>query len=100
LERLRFAGDSYLWKCFAMVCELHVVRGLIGSFRVHQGQISERKDEYRQELRSFSRPASASERVQCLVDRVLWAGPERLKSWANCSTLIQYDQRRQIWARN
>lgn len=100
LEKLRYAGDSYLWKCFASVCELYVVRGLIGSFRVHQGQISERKDEYRRELASFSRPAAAWERVQGVVDRALWAGPERLKSRANRSTLIQYDYTRQAWARN
>ena len=99
LENLRLAGDGYLWKCFASMCDLYIVRGLIGSFRVHRGQISERMDDYRQELRSFSRSASAWERVQCLVDRVLWAGPERLKSWINRSTLILYDHTRQTWVR-
>ena len=99
LENLRYAGDSYLWKCFASICDLHVVRGLIGSFRVHRGQISERIGDYRKELGSFSRPPSAGERAQGLVDRVLWAGPERLKSWANRSTLIRYDHTRQGWVR-
>jgi len=97
LQKLRYAGDSYLWKCFAALCELHVVRGLIGSFRIHQGQISERMDEYRRELKSFCRPASALERVQCLVDRALWAAPERVKAKANRSTLILYDHARQAW---
>jgi glycosyltransferase involved in cell wall biosynthesis len=99
LERLRLAGDSYLWRCFATLSDLHIVRGLIGSFRVHRGQISERMGDYRQELRSFSRAPSVRERVQCAIDRVLWAGPERLKAWANRDTLIRYDHPRQSWAR-
>ena len=99
LEKLRFAGDCYLWKCFASKCELHVVRGLIGSFRVHRGQISEREHEYRQELRSFSRTVAAWERARCVIDRVTWAAPERIKLLANRSTLISYDHRRQMWSR-
>ena len=97
LEKLRYAGDAYLWKCFASVSELHVVRGLIGSFRVHRGQISERMQEYRQELGTFSRPMSPVERLRCLMDRAMWAAPERIKSLANRSTLILYDHLRQVW---
>jgi glycosyltransferase involved in cell wall biosynthesis len=97
LEKLRFAGDSYLWKCFAATCEVYVVRGLIGSFRIHQGQISERMEEYRRELGTFCRPASALERVQCIMDRVLWAAPERVKATANRSTMILCDHARQAW---
>lgn len=97
LEKLRFAGDSYLWRCFASVCELYVVRGMLGSFRVHHGQISERRDEYRRELSSFSRPVSAWERAQCVLDRALWAAPERVKALANRSTMIRYDHVGQAW---
>jgi glycosyltransferase involved in cell wall biosynthesis len=97
LEKLRFAGDSYLWKCFASVSELYVVRGLIGSFRVHHGQISERMDEYRRELASFSRRCSPWERVQGFADRLLWAAPERIKARVNRSTMIGYDHARQAW---
>lgn len=97
VERLRFAGDSYLWKCFASMRELYIVQGLIGSFRVHQGQISESMDEYRRELRSFSRPPNAPERLQGLADRAMWAAPERVKALANRSTLVSYDHARQAW---
>jgi glycosyltransferase involved in cell wall biosynthesis len=100
LEKLRLAGDSYLWRCFASSSDLHVVRGLIGSFRVHRGQISERMGEYRQELLSFSRAPSAWARVQCAVDRAHWPGPERLKVLANRATLIRYDHAQQAWVRN
>jgi hypothetical protein len=97
LANLRFAGDAYLWRCFASQCELHIVRGLIGSFRIHHGQISGRMDDYRQELASFSRTPHALERAQCLVDRALWAMPERIKLLANRSTLISYDHMGQAW---
>jgi hypothetical protein len=97
LEKLRYAGDAYLWKCFAKVSELHVVRGLIGGFRIHRGQISERLGEYRMELRSFSRPPSVLERMQCVPERVLWHVPERVKFVVNRPMLILYDHDRQAW---
>jgi len=97
LEKLRYAGDAYLWKCFATASELHVVHGLIGGFRIHRGQISERLGEYRMELRSFSRPPSVLERMQCVPERVLWHMPERIKFLTNRATLILYDHTRQGW---
>lgn len=99
LEKLRYAGDAYLWKCFATASELHVVRGLIGGFRIHRGQISERLGEYLRELRSFSRTPSPVERIQCMAERVLWHLPERLKLSVNRATLIHYDHERQAWQR-
>lgn len=100
LKRLRFAGDAYLWKCFASMAELCIVRGQIGGFRVHRGQLSERLGEYLAELRSFSRSPSALERLQCLLERVLWAMPGRIsKSVADLSTRILYDHAGQTWRR-
>lgn len=99
LGRFRYAGDAYMWKCFATQAELHVVRGLIGGFRVHSGQISERMAEYRHELRSLSRPASVAQRLQCVLDRALWWMPEQIKLRANRSTLIHYDHSRGAWRR-
>ena len=97
LSSLRYAGDAYLWKCFAGRAELNVVRGLIGAFRVHAGQISERLQDYRSELRSFSRPPSLPERLRCLADRTLWWMPEKGKLWMNRSTLIRYDHAQGAW---
>lgn len=99
LARLRFAGDAYLWKCFASAAPLCVVRGHIGGFRIHAGQISERLPEYLRELRSFSRPPTAGERLQCVAERALWHMPERLKWLPDRSTLIQYDHATQAWIR-
>ncbi|MGH8130047.1 MAG: glycosyltransferase [Steroidobacteraceae bacterium] len=99
LAKLRYAGDAYLWKCFAEQSELTLVRGLIGGFRVHAGQISERVDEYLRELRTFSRPASVAERARCLVDRVLWWTPEQFKMVACGEALLRNDTATQAWRR-
>src|SRR5436309_3502070 len=99
LEKLRFAGDAYLWKCFASLAQLCVVRGHIGGFRIHPGQLSERLDEYLQELRSFSRPPSLIERAQCMAERAFWYMPERVKALVGRSTLVLSDHSRQAWTR-
>src|SRR3989442_317543 len=99
LQKLRLAGDAYLWKCFASVSELCIVRGHIGGYRVHRGQLSERLSEYREELRSFSRAPSAIEHMRCLADRLFWTSSERVKFWGNRSTMIVYDHARQAWRR-
>jgi glycosyltransferase involved in cell wall biosynthesis len=99
LRSLRLAGDSYLWKCFASVSDLCVVAGHIGGFRVHPGQLSERADEYRMEIRSFCRVPSVRDRLRCLVDRAYWAAPQRVKTWGSRHSLIFYDHRRQAWRR-
>ena len=98
LKRLRYAGDGYLWKCFATRCEPAIVRAQIGGFRIHAGQISGDLAEYRRELASFCRAPSAGERVQAMADRFLWAMPERVRGVvAPASPLIVYDHAGQAW---
>jgi glycosyltransferase involved in cell wall biosynthesis len=99
LGRLRYAGDAYLWKCFASAAEPALVRGQIGGFRIHHGQISERMDDYVRELRSFCRPPGVGERLRCAADRFLWAMPERIRGYASGSSLILYDHPGQTWRR-
>lgn len=97
LARLRYAGDAYLWKCFATRAEPAVVRGQIGGFRIHRGQISERLDDYVRELRSFSRSPGPMERLRFVSDRFLWAMPERIRGIASRSSVIVYDHAGQTW---
>jgi glycosyltransferase involved in cell wall biosynthesis len=98
LKRLRYAGDAYLWKCFAAACEPSVVRGQIGGFRIHRGQISGALEDYRRELASFCRAPSSGDRLQCAFDRFLWAMPERVRGLlAGDSSLILYDHAAQGW---
>lgn len=50
LSSLKLAGDSYLWSCFSSIAEHHRFRFLVGSFMLHDGQLSENMSAYRQEL--------------------------------------------------
>lgn len=98
LSRLRYAGDAYLWSRFATVAALHVVRGHIGGFRIHRGQLSENLPAYLREQQSFSRPMTALDRLRCVRERVLMALPQRVSGTvADRSTLILYDHARQTW---
>ncbi len=97
LRTLRVAGDSYLWKCFASTAQLRVVRGLIGAFRVHRGQISESMDQYLSELKSFTLGPTLLDRLRCFADRAVWAMPERVKLAANRASLIRYNHAEQAW---
>jgi glycosyltransferase involved in cell wall biosynthesis len=98
LSRLRYAGDAYLWSRFATAASLHVVRGHIGGFRIHRGQLSENLQEYRREQRSFSRPMTVLDRLRCVRERLLMALPQRVSGTvADRSTLILYDHALQTW---
>lgn len=98
LGKLRYAGDGYLWKCFAARAEPAIVRAEIGGFRIHQGQISGDLSAYRRELASFCRAPSAGERLQCAADRFLWAMPERVRGLlAPASPVIVYDHAGRAW---
>ena len=98
LKRLRYAGDGYLWKCFATVSEPMVARAQIGGFRIHRGQISGVLADYQRELASFCRRPSVGEQLQCAMDRFLWAMPERIRGvFAADTKLILYDHVGQAW---
>jgi hypothetical protein len=74
------------------------VRGHIGGFRIHRGQLSENLQEYRREQRSFSRPMTALDRLRCVRERLLMALPQRVSGTvADRSTLILYDHAQQVW---
>jgi glycosyltransferase involved in cell wall biosynthesis len=98
LSRLRYAGDGYLWSRFATAAPLHVVRGHIGGFRIHRGQLSENLPEYFREQRSFSRPITTLDRLRCVRERLLMALPQRVSgTLADRSTLILFDHAEQAW---
>ena len=49
LNKLRYAGDFYLWHEFSEKNELWVVNALLGSFRKHRDQLSEDYNKYHEE---------------------------------------------------
>lgn len=77
LKSFRYAGDYYLWHCFAQHAELNVVASHLGGFKVHEGQLSAALERYTRELQSISnRKLSATDRVLAFLDKII----ERLPS--------------------
>jgi hypothetical protein len=65
LEKLRsfkLAGDYFLWTEFANHADLHSIMSPLGAFRIHDGQLSERRAEYHIEAQRCIRPPTIREK--------------------------------------
>jgi hypothetical protein len=65
LEKLRsfkLAGDYFLWTEFAKHADLHSIMSPLGAFRIHGGQLSERRAEYHTEAQRCIRPPTIREK--------------------------------------
>jgi len=63
LRSFRLAGDYFLWCELARQTPLHAVESLLGFFRVHQGQLSESKQAYSDEIQSYLRNPTRRENL-------------------------------------
>jgi len=97
LAFFRLAGDAYLWTCFSQRADLYIAETLLGGFRKHRGQLSERTNEYRKEVEAFTRPPSFTDRLIGASDRLLWQAPARLKKFMNPDRLLSYDHDLARW---
>jgi len=97
LSRLRYAGDAYLWTTFSRHAKLHVVQAALGGFRFHPGQISENRQAYLAELRSFTRRPGPLELALAGFDRLMWYLPPQLKKRLNKYEQFQYDHKAGAW---
>ena len=90
---LKLAGDYYLWKCFSIQEELSIASCLFAGFRKQAGQLSEAKEAYMKELRSFCpMNPNAWERAVMLWDRVLGGFPTRFNA-----KIIRFDFENERW---
>ena len=62
LRTFKLAGDYFIWSEFAKHVELHSAMSPLGAFRIHKGQLSERRDEYLAEAISTVRPPTRKEK--------------------------------------
>lgn len=97
LSRLRYAGDAYLWTAYSRHAKLHVVQAALGGFRFHAGQISENRQAYLAELRSFTRPLGVLDLALAGFDRLMWYMPSQFKKGLNKGELFQYDHKAGVW---
>lgn len=101
LASFKYAGDYYLWLQFSKIEELKIVRSHLGGFKYHGGQLSRETIDnvtaYQLEQLGMARQASISEKVQALIDRVLWSAPYKLKKRLASDTFISYRRALNAW---
>jgi len=82
LEKFRsfkLAGDLFLWNCFAVRDSLVVVCAGLGSFCIHEGQLSENLALYWIEASTFLKPMTLLVRIKTGLQQVAQYLPMRLK---------------------
>lgn len=73
LASFRYAGDYYLWRCFAREEELAVVASYLGGFTAHEGQLSARyRPAYWEEVDRLCEPAGPLDLLAAKWERYLW----------------------------
>jgi glycosyltransferase involved in cell wall biosynthesis len=102
LKSFKLAGDYFLWTEFAKHSDLHSIMSPLGAFRIHAGQLSEKRGQYLAEAKSCARLPTMREKftawweTKCnpLLRGPLWNYTLR-KSPAN---LFEYDHITQRWS--
>ena len=97
LAEFKYAGDYYLWSCFAQHTELKIVEAHLGGFRVHAGQLSENFDAYTAELHAIGRQPDLLDRMIALSDKALSHMPRRLWQRLYSEAVLSFDHTTQRW---
>lgn len=75
----KLAGDLYFWNCLSRKTELTVIYAGLGSFCIHEGQLSQEIEAYWHEAESFLEPFSISKWMKSIIQRPLQYLPGSLK---------------------
>jgi glycosyltransferase involved in cell wall biosynthesis len=93
IERFRefkLAGDLYLWAGFAKRDRLTLVCAGLGSFCIHDGQLSEDKAAYWKEADTFLERVTFAARINILLQKTLKYAPIRFKKMAAGNTMLTW----------
>jgi len=101
LKSFKYAGDYFLWFSFSKKYDLHAVYSPLGAFMVHDGQLSERRNEYASEVRGIVRKATLKEKftawweIHCnpLLKNRLWKHTLGKSS----AFLFHFDSKQKEW---
>ncbi len=86
-KSLRYAGDCYIWFCFAMLAELKIAQVQLGIFKIHEGQLSENQDKYRLEVKSFAKKLNPLDFLKILFESFPWLLSDKSRKFFNPSRL-------------
>lgn len=89
---LKLAGDLYLWSSFARRDRLLLVCAGLGSFCIHDGQLSEAKLAYWQEASTFLERISFSSWLKIILRMPLKNAPIRVKKWAAGDAILTWEK--------
>lgn len=100
LRTFRYAGDFYLWHCFASQHELTIVAAQLGGFKLHPGQLSSAMDKYTSELeRICGHRLSLWDRVVSALDLLVAKLPsKRLLVPLGYDRVIRWDRDHDTWS--
>lgn len=93
MERFRtfkLAGDLYLWSRFATHARLTLVGAGLGSFCLHEGQLSEDKDAYWREADTFLERISWFGWIRIMLRMPLRFAPNRIKRMVGGNGLLSW----------
>lgn len=97
LSSFNYAGDYYLWSCFAKECDLKIVEAYLGGFKIEKGQLSENREAYLREMLSLAVKPNCYQKLLSIFDRVMWHAPVECKKWFNKDGLFIYDHELKKW---
>ena len=97
LAEFKYAGDYYLWSCFAKECDLQIVEAYLGGFRIEKGQLSGNREAYLREMESLTVKPGICQHILAAFDRIMWYAPVEFKKWLNKDGLFRYDHELQKW---
>lgn len=78
-RQFKLAGDLYLWSCFAKRDQLTLVCAGLGSFCIHEGQLSSDKQAYWKEAETFLARITFAARIKILLRMPFKYAPIRVK---------------------
>ena len=89
----KYAGDDYLWSCFAKKYELDIVMSVLSGFRKHSGQLSENANAYKDEIKLIvSKKAYFWDYALAFFDRIRSGFSVRLNK-----KIIKYNHKNKCW---
>jgi len=91
LSSFKYAGDYYLWNCFAIKEKLYIVNAYLGGFKKHRNQLSTNMNEYLNEVNSITVKPGLKDYIVAYIDRLMWVTPVKVKKIFNKNGLYTYN---------
>ena len=93
LRQCKYAGDYYLWNCFAKKYNLDIIMSVLSGFRKHSGQLSENANAYYEEMQSIvTKKAYFWDYALGFLDRIRSGFSVRLNK-----EIIKYNHKNKCW---